>query len=59
MTGRPAVIVEKQNNGVTPAAAAAGGAAAGGAGTAGVARPSFSNAGAAPMTQARHSLLSA
>ena len=53
MTGRPAVIIEKQNNGVTPAAAA------GGAGTAGVARPSFSNAGAAPMTQARHSLLSA
>ena len=57
MTGRPAVIIEKQNNGVTPAAAAGG--AAGGAGTAGVARPSFSNAGAAPMTQARHSLLSA
>ena len=56
MTGRPAVIIEKQNNGVTPAAA---GGAAGGAGTAGVARPSFSNAGAAPMTQARHSLLSA
>ena len=31
MTGRPAVIIEKQNNGITPAAAPAadGGAAAG------------------------------
>ena len=48
MTGRPAVIIEKQNNGTAPAAAADGAVAGGG----NVATASFSNA--ATVTQVRN-----
>ena len=51
MTGRPAVIIEKQNNGITPAAASA----ADGGSAAGAATASFSTAGgASAMTKARN-----